>query len=217
MKKIIKTFLDLLPPSMSDPLLAFVRTRKSQKMAESWKRNGRQGSPPHIIKQEMIAGFGKKFHCKTLVESGTFLGDMVYAQKRNFEKIYSVELSPELWQKAARRFKSAKNIEIIYGDSGKVMSDIAPFLKEKTLFWLDGHYSGGITAKGKKECPVYEELESILQNNRLNHLILIDDARLFDGTNDYPELNELLGFIEKRLNNYVTFVENDIICIIPGE
>lgn len=217
MKKIVKAFLGVFPDSMTGLLLAFVRARRSKKMAQSWKKTGRQGSPPHFVKQEMVAGFGKRFHCKTLVESGTFLGDMVYAQKRNFEKIYSIELSPELWRKAVRRFKNAKNIEIIQGDSGKAMSELAPLLKEKTLFWLDGHYSGGITAKGEKECPVYEELESILRNNRPNHVILIDDARLFDGTHDYPGLNELLGFVGARLNDYVVFVENDIICIIPGE
>ncbi len=196
MKKIIKAFLDMFPESMTAPLLAYVRTKRGKKMAELWERNGRQGSPPHIIKQEIIAGFGKRFRCKTLVESGTFLGDMVYAQKDNFEKIYSIELSPELWQKAARRFRNAKHIKIIQGDSGKVMSEIAPLLQRKALFWLDGHYSGGITAKGEKECPIYEELESILQNNQSNHVMLIDDARLFNGTHDYPGLDELFDFVK---------------------
>lgn len=218
MKRIIKAILDIFPDSISSTLLFYIRNIKGKKMAEVWEKNGRKGAPPHIVKQKIVAGFGKRFHCETLVESGTFQGDMVQAQKNNFERIYSIELSPELRQKAARRFRGTKHIKIIQGDSGKVIPEIMPLLKGKTLFWLDGHYSGGITAKGEKECPIFEELDAILGHNQLKHVILIDDARLFNGTHDYPELDDLFAYVTSRLNDYgPSFVENDIICFLPND
>jgi hypothetical protein len=184
MKDLAKSIFNLFPNSLTSPLIARYRNLQSRNQAEQWLKNGKPGAAPHVVKQEMISRLGKQFACRTLVESGTFMGDMVEAQKNNFERIYSIELSHELCKKACQRFEGKKHIEIRQGDSGKVMADITSGIKEKTLFWLDGHYSGGITAKAEKECPIYEELESILLHNSMRHVILIDDARLFDGTHD---------------------------------
>lgn len=79
-------------------------------------------------------------------------------------------------------------------------------------FWLDGHYSGFETAKGDLETPVSSELESILRS-KINHIILIDDARLFTGKNDYPSVEELKNYVLSKKNYYSFEVENDIIRI----
>ena len=54
----------------------------------------------------------------------------------------------------------------------------------------------GDTAKGSKFCPIYEELNAIFTSID-KHCLLIDDARLFNGADDYPTLDELKGFILK--------------------
>jgi hypothetical protein len=38
-------------------------------------------------------------------------------------------------------------------------------LDEKALFRKDGHYSGGITGKSETECPIFNELLPILNDN----------------------------------------------------
>jgi hypothetical protein len=88
-------------------------------------------------------------------------------------------------------------------------------INEPILFWLDGHYSGGETAKGEANTPILKELEFILRHPIKNHVILIDDARCFIGENDYPTLRELAVFVS-GINNELNFtVENDIIRITP--
>ena len=47
------------------------------------------------------------------------------------------------------------------------------------LFWLDGHYSGGETAKGDADSPLREELEAIGRHPIKTHVIPIDDVRSF--------------------------------------
>ena len=106
------------------------------------------------------------------------------------------------------------NVDIIQGDSGKVFPAILPQIEEPCLFWLDGHYSAGITAKGQLETPIIEELQAIFNHpEKTNHVILIDDARCFTGENDYPELSELKELVAKNLPNHIWEVKDDIIRI----
>jgi len=185
-----------------------------QAQLDEWKKNGRPSPPPHIVKQMAIEEYQQKFNTKIMVETGTYLGDMVEAQRDRFDKIYSVELSKKLFQRAVKRFKTYSHINILNGDSGIVLNKLLPGIDTPALFWLDGHYSGGITAKGSKECPVPEELEAILKSD-LPHIILIDDARLFDGTHDYPILDEIKQLYKKSNRDYSLTVKDDIIRLIP--
>ena len=180
---------------------------------EKWEQHGAPLPPPHFIKQEMIRKFQRKYGYTILVESGTFLGDMVAAQRSYFSNIVSIELDGYLFRKAARRFEHDAHIRIVQGDSGKVLPDILKDVMEPCLFWLDGHYSSGVTAKGEKECPVFEELDAILlPGKNLNHVILIDDARLFSGKGGYPTMDELTTFVKGINENYSVEIENDVIC-----
>lgn len=179
-----------------------------------WEKNGRPLPPPHIVKQKVIEEYLRKFHTETLIETGTYLGDMVEAQRDHFKKIYSVELSERLFNKAQKRFKDHLHIKILHGDSGTVLNKLMTEIDQPALFWLDGHYSGGITAKGEKECPVPEELETILKSP-LPHIILIDDARLFNGTHDYPTIEQMKNIITKAGKNYSLEIEDDILRLVP--
>ena len=185
-----------------------------EQLAE-WERNGRPIPPPHIVKQMAIEEYRKKFHSEILVETGTYMGDMVEAQRDQFKKIYSIELSEKLFKKAQKRFKDHMHIKIVQGDSGTVLNKLMAEIDKPALFWLDGHYSGGITAKGEKECPVPEELKIILKSP-LSHIILIDDARLFNGTHDYPTIDQIEEIIKTNNRQYLVETKDDIIRLTPS-
>jgi hypothetical protein len=142
---------------------------------------------------------------------------MVEAQKNNFEKIISIELGDDLYSNAKIRFKKNKNIIILKGDSGKILPTILSDLKDPAIFWLDGHYSAGVTAKGEKDCPIFEELNSIFQSKKFNHILLIDDARCFNGEGDYPTIEKLIEYVKSKNENYQVEVKNDIIRFLIQE
>jgi hypothetical protein len=181
---------------------------------KNWLISGKPMPPPHIVKQRAIEDYAKRFNLPTLVETGTYLGDMVYSQRKNFKSIISIELQPFFYINALRRFKKNKNIEIIQGDSADILDMLATKKKFDfpCLFWLDGHYSAGDTALGKKETPIMEELESIL-GTKQNHVILIDDARHFIGKNDYPTIEKLKEFVLGKFPKSVFSVIDDIMRI----
>jgi hypothetical protein len=138
---------------------------------------------------------------------------MVYSVKNLFRKIYSIELDSKLCKKANSRFAKYKHITILEGDSSRVLPVILDQIKESCLFWLDGHYSGDITAKGVKDTPISEELGYINQHTIKNHVILIDDAREFKGQNGYPALEELRELILAQDSEITFEVKDDIIRI----
>jgi hypothetical protein len=168
----------------------------------------------HIIKQNNIHKYRELFNVAILVETGTYLGDMVEAQKSYFKQVFSIELGLDLYQKAVERFKADKNVKILQGDSGNVLKDLVPKINEPVLFWLDGHYSAGATAKSDKNTPILAEMEVIL-NQPLGHVILIDDARLFGVDEDYPSIPELCQFILSIKPDRKIIVADDIISVTP--
>ena len=176
-----------------------------------WNKKGCPVPPPHIVKRMTIKEYKEKYGYEVLVETGTYLGTMVEAQKKRFQKIYSIELDVDLFNKAAKRFKKDKNVVILKGDSGKVLPNILLEINEPAIFWLDGHYSGGITAKGEKECPIYEELDAIFQSKKFNHILLIDDAGDFSGKGDYPTIDQLTHYIKSHNDKYQVEVKHNII------
>ena len=184
---------------------------------KSWEAAGKPVPPPHRIKQKVLTEYATNFETKILIETGTFLGDMLYAMRRRFDRLISIELSSELTERARVRFRKYPQIQIVNGDSGEKLKEILQGISQRTLFWLDGHYSGGITAKGKLDTPIYSELQIVFDHPVKDHVILIDDARLFNGTNDYPTIPELQEIIQELRPDYLFSVRNDIIRIHPPQ
>jgi hypothetical protein len=178
------------------------------------QQNNSLGIASNLTKQEVLKQLRQQYHLTTVVETGTYLGDTLFALYPYFDKLYSIELSEYYHNKARRRFKNHSKINLVHGDSGQQLRTLVNQLSSPALFWLDGHYSGGLTAKGDKECPVFEELNAIFSSPLL-HVIVIDDARLFVGENDYPTIDELKEYLAKHRNDYALTVETDSIRLLP--
>jgi len=168
---------------------------------------------PHMLKRRLIASRAREFSLKLFVETGTFFGDMLQANCSRFEKLFSIELDQVLFSRAVDRFKGYPHIRILQGDSGEQIKIVLAELDKPALFWLDAHYSGGITAYGKAMTPIFEEIREIMKHHISHHVVLIDDARLFNGTDGYPSFEDLRDFVESLDPNRKTWIENDTITI----
>ena len=190
-----------------------LKFRRDLEARRTWEKQGRPSPPPHIVKEDLIKEYAKAFKTNVLIETGTYLGDMVYAMRKLFSRILSFELDKTLAEQAQKRFASEPHITIVQGDSGRLLGDHIKTINEPCLFWLDGHYSGGITAKGALITPIKNELTHIFSHPTEGHVILIDDARCFTGEDDYPRLEELRQFVADRKQDWQFTMENDVIRI----
>ena len=113
-----------------------------------WLKSGCGSVAPQVLKWICVRFYVEKYQLKNFVETGTYVGDTLdYIAKAGI-KCTSIELSKELYKAACNRFKGVGNIRLLQGDSGKVLPQLLEQISEPTLFWLDGHYSGGTTARG---------------------------------------------------------------------
>lgn len=207
----------ILPQSVTDWYKDYKNKHSAESTRKRWETEGRPLPPPHVIKQEAIRYYRQKSGYDILVETGTYKGDMVFAQRDFFKKIYSIELSDMLFEKAKKRFRNNPSVVLLQGNSGEVIAKVMGELKEPAILWLDGHYSGGITATTEKYSPINEELQIIAAHNNLQHIILIDDARNFGGEMGYPTIKEVKDMTEKSFPGYHFSVDEDIIRLVPGK
>ncbi len=180
-----------------------------------WRREGSPVPPPRHYKRRLLREAGRRFGIRTLVETGTWHGGTVDALKSDFARIVSVELDPALHRAARERFARDANVTLLHGDSGTVLPRVLADLREPAVFWLDAHWSAGDTARGAIDTPVEAEVRAILDHPVRSHVVLIDDARLFVGTDDYPTLDQVRSWVASRRPDLVCEVRDDVIRIHP--
>jgi hypothetical protein len=140
---------------------------------------------------------------------------MVAAVCDQFDEVVSVELDPALYRFATERHAGRDNVQLLRGDSAELLPKIIAALDEPALFWLDAHYSEGITARSGVDTPIETELRTILATDQPDHVVLIDDAREFVGANDYPTLAEVERFVSEVRPGWICQVADDVIRIHP--
>jgi len=175
-----------------------------------WERS-QQAPYPHIMKQRIVLDYAAASEARVFIETGTYYGNMLQACLGHFDKLISFEIEQHFYGRAEKVFGRRPNVTLVHGDSGELLPKILSMIKSPCLFWLDAHYSCGLTGRAKLETPIRSELEAIL-GHPYRHLVLIDDASSFDGTHDYPKIT----WIEEaaRKASYSLSVSDNIIRLI---
>lgn len=204
------------------PLYSLLRPIKLAKDYLIWEINGRNLQIPHLLKQRLVKEYARTFNLETLIETGTYLGDMVYATMHSFNKIISIEIGKDYYKHAAREFARYPYIQIVCGDSGKVLPEILPTVHQPCIFWIDAHYCAtSMTARGDTETPIMQELTCILERHGDRYIsnrdvILIDDANWYTGSGDYPPLNDVIGLIKEKWPEGLVTIRHNVICAYPN-
>jgi len=193
--------------SVSPILIAFTRRR----VALQWRLRGSPAPPPHVVKQAILLRYQRSRRFRTFVETGTFTGEMIAAMRPYFEQVISIEMAPAIYEATRRRFDGDPRVQLLLGDSGTLLPRVVDTLDHPALFWLDGHYMGGETARAAVDSPVRAELAALLRHPTRGHLILIDDARLFTGADGYPTIEELRAWVERERPGSCVELDADII------
>lgn len=167
-----------------------------------------------------LAKFIQKHDLKYFIETGTGIGDTIEFVKGFFDKSYSIEVIPEIYEKARIRFESETNVLIICNDSknglNQILSDNSDYFVnvKPILFFLDAHFPGADFGLAQydsekdpdKRIPLQRELETIvnLRGPQIKRdCFIIDDLRIYEdgeyGDGNWPHRKELggdgIGFI----------------------
>jgi hypothetical protein len=157
------------------------------------------------------------------IETGTYRGDTSEWAASVFEKVATIEGSPALHKDAKQRLSHLTNIDCHCGDSRSHLPEILQRIGcERALFWLDAHWMPECYGK-ESECPLVDELRMIRESGA-QHIILIDDARMFlappqlpHRASDWPTIDMVIEALSKPVSNLgYTFVYNDVIYNVPS-
>jgi hypothetical protein len=167
---------------------------------------------PHFVKQKVLLRNG--LPDATWIETGTYLGDTTSILSKVAKLVYSIEPEPTLFSKAEEKFRNISNVKIMKGLSEEVFPTLLPTIAGNVCFWLDGHYSAGITFKGPQDTPIIEELTAIEPYiTKMDKIVvMVDDIRCFDPKNPefsaYPSVDLLVDWARKH--NLTWHIEHDI-------
>ena len=181
-----------------------------------WRRRAYAAPSPRRIKVQVLLRNG--FPDATWIETGTFMGETTQLLSTVAKQVYSVEPEPGLHARAQKRFAQHNHVTILHGTSEAVFPTLLPTVSGAVNFWLDGHYSAGVTYKGERDTPVVEELLAIEANlSRFTKMcVLIDDLRCFHPSNPehvhYPTLNHLVEWATR--NQLIWHIEHDIFVAV---
>jgi len=152
------------------------------------------------------------------IETGTFYGETTKWAAEIFKNVKTIEFSENIYLNTKSIYSYLSNVEFIYGDSRKELNKIIEKFHEPAIFWLDAHWCNLGTYGENDQCPLLEELD-IICSNRLDNIVLIDDARLFlsppplpHSTKYYPSISEII-YKFSHLTYYILIYEDVIICI----
>jgi len=161
-----------------------------------------------------LQGLMEIFGCRSLFETGTGNGDAVhFASYFHFDRIWSVEIHPELAARARERFAGDQRIEILNTTSEQALETILRAIDpdRPIMFWLDAHFPGadfGFASYGDEQnidvrLPLQRELDLIARLRRpCRDVILIDDLRIYeDGTYEDGPMPEYAQTLPPALRN----------------
>lgn len=179
-----------------------------------WMLRGKPARLPHLVKQHTVADYAARYQLRTLVEAGTYYGEMIGAMIPRFDHIYSVELNSRLAELARRRFEPYPQVKIMAGDSQQLIPELLLGLEQPCLFWMDaGYYGWGGEVGNMGRLSV--ELNSILTHKTQNHVVLMDDADALDGRDGRLSAAELIAEIEQRFPHRQAELKIGILRIVP--
>lgn len=168
--------------------------------------------------KESILFLRSQMGLTTLVEGGTYQGGTAKWAADSFDQVFTIENSPEMHGIAKENLLGISNITMLQGDTRQHLPEIVA-KNDNMLYWLDAHWSGGITYGQDDECPLLEELEIVFASDR-NHVILIDDARLFLAPPPSPHRREnwptLLEVTRALPDGWDCLCHDDVLAIIPN-
>ena len=137
------------------------------------------------------------------IETGTYNGDTTFAFEPLFNKVYTIEFSEKYHNQTKNNYHGNK-IDFILGDSSIVFESLLPTITDNSIFFLDGHWSGGETGKSSKDCPLEEEIAHINHLFKHDAILIIDDYRLFglDTGGDWTDISKdkLLSLLGTRVH-----------------
>lgn len=204
-------------PQLLEPFRTLISTNEGWPAdLLSWKSRGYAPPSPQSVKLQCLLRYAPA-DC-AWIETGTYLGATTEFLAAAGGRVITIEPEPKLFNAAVERLRGFPNVTVLNGTSESCLPEAIASVNGNIAFWLDGHYSEGITFQGVRDTPIIFELDAISSNiSRLGKVsVLVDDVRCFrtrhSGYANYPLVTYLIDWANN--NDFDWSIEHDIFCAI---
>ena len=170
--------------------------------------------------QDILCYLKKTGNIDVLIETGTYYGATAVWAATHFGQVKTIEYSADIYKETSTKHADKTNIEFRFGDSRQQLAELVPQLQEPVLFWLDAHWCSFGSYGQTDQCPLLDELDIILASP-FEHIVLIDDARLFlcpppapNLPAHYPDIAAVLKTVSAK--NMHSIIYEDVIICVPA-
>lgn len=171
---------------------------------------------------DLILNLANRYRLQTFVETGTYQGGTTLWASQHFSSVITIEKSKSMFEAALEKFKSTPNVKCLYGDSRSQLKTIVESISSPAIFWLDSHWCGGESYGETDQCPLIGELK-LLNSSLEEHLLFIDDARLFTSApplpnriEQWPAIAQVCKELDQgKFERYVVIFE-DVVIAVPA-
>jgi hypothetical protein len=138
-----------------------------------------------------VVSLRNRFYLKNFVETGTGYGDTSLAATHLFQKVWTVEIVPGVFNQQRTELQQAAQQGKVIRENGNTVDVLRRWMPDldaagPSLFYLDAHWPG-MGDKIGTECPLLEELEVICRREAFRRdVVMIDNAGLFINTPPPP-------------------------------
>lgn len=169
----------------------------------------------------LAADLRDRLGLRRAVETGTFRGGTARSLATVFPEVVTIELSQEIHRAAELALRDTPRVRALQGHSASRLGELTdPAVP--TLYYLDGHWSGGATGGAGDECPVIAELAAMGAGSP-DDCVIVDDARLFTSApppphrpEQWPTLMEVIDALRERHPDHVVTLLNDQVIAVPS-
>lgn len=154
------------------------------------------------IPMSLASDLQRRYKLTVFVESGLGQGTSALWAEKHFATCVSIEKDAGLVNKFRESYPNSA-VKIIEGDSGFEMALLVPNIAARALFWLDGHTDD--------YTPVLAEIEAI-NASKQNHVIMVDDLRLFDVLPAWPSVSKLRIAARNGTRRFVQEIDDVLIA-----
>lgn len=168
-------------------------------LLDLWRvARGHPVNPHSLSKLRIINAARIRSGATQMIEVGTYLGVTANRCAKLFRRVHTIELSETLYLRAKDVLANQENVEIYLGDGRHWIERILQSSEASdVLVFLDGHFSGGITARGNVPEPALEEIAILSRFQSKIAAIVIDDFRNFGVEQGTPSKSALLASLER--------------------
>lgn len=175
-------------------------------------------NPHGLTKYRLIQSIQRRTGAKVLLETGTYRGATAARAARDFETVHTIELDPTLHAAAVETLRRYKNVHVHLGPGEEWLPRLLNDGQiTDCLVFLDGHYSGGVTAHGEIAEPAVRELQTLGSARRSLAAVVVDDFRCFGTEPGYPPKSELIAAAETHFPGWTLAVHLDQLILLRPE